>query len=75
MKDFIEALSETNPSKNYVFFIDTETSLSIFNEMALKAADRLIVPLTADMFCLSAIASSLDIFNGLKYTTQRPLFF
>lgn len=74
IKDFIEVLSETDPFKNYVFFIDTESSLSILTEMALEAADRLIVPFTADKFCVSAVVSSLGMtYKGAK-VVPYPLF-
>lgn len=57
IKDFMEVLSENDPSLQYVFFIDAETSFSIYTQMALMAAERMIVPLTADEFSLSAMGS------------------
>lgn len=42
-------------------FIDAETSFSIYTQMALKAVERLIVPLTADEFSLSAMGSTKKV--------------
>lgn len=49
IKAFIEGLIQTNePPKQYCFFIDTDSSFSIYTQMAIIAAKSLIVPFAVD---------------------------
>ncbi|CAC5355915.1 unnamed protein product [Mytilus coruscus] len=63
IKDFIDSLRD-DPNWNYSFVIDTNPNFSIYTEMALSAAKRLIVPFTADDFSLSAIETMLYMVYG-----------
>lgn len=76
IKDFIEGLNLNDPlncSHTYTFFIDTSPSFSIYTEMAISAAERLIVPFTADDFSLSAIKSMLYLVYGYKSEDTKRL--
>ncbi|VDI17564.1 Hypothetical predicted protein [Mytilus galloprovincialis] len=63
IKDYVERLSQNG---DYVFFIDTNPSFSIYTEMAISAAERLIVPYTADDFSLSAIKAMFYLVYGIQ---------
>lgn len=63
IRDFIEGMSLNG---NFVFFIDTNSSFSIYTEMAISAAQSLIVPFTADDFSLSAIRAMLYLVYGYQ---------
>ncbi|CAC5355912.1 unnamed protein product [Mytilus coruscus] len=61
IKDYIQRLGQNG---EFVFFIDTNPSFSIYTEMAISAAERLIVPFTADDFSLAAIKAMLYLVYG-----------
>lgn len=63
IKDFVESLGQ---NRQYGFFIDTNPSFSIYTEMAISAAERLIVPYTADDFSLTAIRAMLYLVHGYQ---------
>lgn len=63
IKDYVERLSQKG---DFVFFIDTNPSFSIYTEMAISAAEGLIVPYTADDFSLSAIKAMLYLVYGIQ---------
>lgn len=45
---FISSIAQRLPERDLVVFIDTNPSFSIYTELAVSAADRLIVPVNAD---------------------------
>lgn len=63
IKDYIQRLGQ---NEEFVFFIDTNPSFSIYTEMAISASERLIVPFTADDFSLSAIKAMLYLVYGIQ---------
>ncbi|CAC5386901.1 unnamed protein product [Mytilus coruscus] len=67
IKDYIEGMSRQHV--DCVFFIDTNPTFSIYTEMAISAAERLIVPFMADDFSLSAITAMFNLVYG--YTTDE----
>ncbi|XP_052078298.1 uncharacterized protein LOC127716229 [Mytilus californianus] len=73
IKDFIEGLISNDPLHTYTFFIDTSPSFSIYTEMAISAAKRLIVPFTADDFSLTALKSMLYLVYGYESEYNRRL--
>lgn len=73
IKDFIEGLIANDPLYSYTFFIDTNPSFSIYTEMAISAAEGLIVPFMADDFSLSAIKSMLYLVYGYENEDTRRL--
>lgn len=62
IKDYIERISRQNTE--YVFFIDTNPTFSVYTEMAISAAERLIVPFNANDFSLSAIRGVFNLVYG-----------
>ena len=50
---------------NWVVFIDTNTSFSIYTQMAILAAKRLIIPTNADDFSREALKSTLSLVYGV----------
>lgn len=55
----------TQNEEDWVVFIDTNPSFSIYTEMALLAAERLIIPINADDFSREAIVAMLDLVYGI----------
>ena len=51
--------------KDWVVFIDTDTSFSIYTQMAIVAAQRLIIPTNADDFSREALKSTLSLVYGV----------
>ena len=54
----------TDGDSDWVVFIDTNPSFSIFTEMAIVAAQRLIIPANADDFSREAIKATLSLVYG-----------
>ena len=54
----------TDPQSDWVVFIDTNPSFSIFTEMAIVAARQLIIPTNADDFSREAIKATLSLVYG-----------
>ena len=50
---------------DWVVFIDTDTSFSIYTQMAIVAAKRLIIPTNADDFSREALKSTLSLVYGV----------
>ena len=50
---------------DWVVFIDTNTSFSIYTQMAIVAAQRLIIPTNADDFSREAIKATLSLVYGV----------
>ena len=70
IKDFIHKLSE-NMEKDCIVFIDTNPSFSVYTEMAISGATRLIVPINADDFSRTAVASMLYLIYGIAMGGER----
>src|ERR1019366_5525413 len=47
-RNFIEKTAESTPDSDWMVFIDTNPSFSIYTELAISAAERLITPVNAD---------------------------
>ena len=52
-------------ANDWVVFIDTSTSFSIYTQMAIVAAKRLIIPTNADDFSREALKSTLSLVYGV----------
>lgn len=66
LKTFIEKLG-----KNYTVFIDTNPSFSVYTELAISAATRMIVPVNADDFSRNATNSLLWLVYGIRATENE----
>lgn len=53
-------------SGNWVVFIDTNPALTLYTEMALAAADRLIIPCSADVYSKHATAVLFWMIYGIE---------
>lgn len=64
LKDLLGAISRKH--ENTVFFIDCNPSFSAYTELAMIAADRLIVPCTADGSSARAITNIGQLIYGIN---------
>jgi len=64
LKDLLSAI--TRKHDNAVFFIDCNPSFSAYTELAIIAADRLIVPCTADGSSARAISNIGQLIYGIN---------
>lgn len=62
LKDFIDAIRDDYD----VIFIDANPSFSIYTQIALSCADRLVLPVTADDSSRRAIQNAFSLIYGLK---------
>lgn len=70
IRSFIEGLPEkitgvTESRDEWVVFIDTNPSFAVYTEIALAAANKLIIPINADDFCKEALRAMLDLVYGI----------
>lgn len=71
MKAFVDGVVAADKSnREYTFFIDTNPSFSIYTELAVLAANRLIVPFNADDFSRTAVKSILYFLYGYKTNNE-----
>ena len=61
-------------NRGWVVFIDTNPSFSVYTEIALLAAQRLIIPVNADDFSREALKSLLHLIYGIA-EAELPLEF
>ncbi|CAL9534953.1 hypothetical protein SUDANB106_04134 [Streptomyces sp. enrichment culture] len=64
--DWIHDLLETVSGEYDTVFIDTNPSFSMYTQVALSAADRLILPVMADDSSRRAIQNAFSLVYGLK---------
>lgn len=69
VRSFIEGYNDmtgvTANASEWVVFIDTNPSFSVYTEIALAAAEKLIIPVNADDFSREAIKAMLDLVYGI----------
>ena len=58
-------INQANDTRNWVVFIDTNPSFAVYTEIALLAAQRLIIPVNADDFSREAFKSLLHSVYGI----------
>ena len=51
--------------ENWVVFIDTNPAFSVYTEIALAAAKKLIIPINSDDFSVEALRAMLDLVYGI----------
>jgi len=59
-------------NRRWVVFIDTNPSFSVYTEIALLAAQRLIIPVNADDFSREALKSLLHLVYGIAEAELPP---
>lgn len=74
MKAFVGGVvASDHRRRNYTFFIDTNPSFSVYTELAVLAATRLIVPFNADDFSRTAVKSMLYLLYGIEIDNERQV--
>ncbi|GAB2956565.1 AAA family ATPase [Streptomyces heilongjiangensis] len=68
--DWISDLIETLDGKYDTIFIDSNPSFSIYTQIALSAADRLVLPVMADDSSRRAIQNAFSLIYGLKLPSE-----
>ena len=61
-------------NRGWVVFTDTNPSFSVYTEVALLAAQRLIIPVNADDFSREALKSLLHLIYGIAEAELPPEF-
>lgn len=77
MRNFIEGLEEktigvAESDNDWVVFIDTNPSFSVYTEIAIAAARKLIIPINADDFSVEAVRAMLDLVFGIRQDEDEP---
>jgi len=70
--DLIANLAKTTSGKDWIVFIDTNPSFSIYTELAISAADRLITPVNADDSSRVATNAMFVLLHG--QTPPHPIY-
>ncbi|WP_347040852.1 ParA family protein [Brachybacterium nesterenkovii] len=68
--DWIKDLLDTERDQYDVVFIDANPSFSIYTQVALSAADRLVLPVMADDSSRRAIQNAFSLIYGLKLPSE-----
>ena len=71
----MKGVATDDHDNNWVVFIDTNTSFSIYTQMAIVAAKRLIIPTNADDFSREALSSTLSLVYGVTTSEGPQKFF
>ena len=62
-KDLVDGVSQSDVE--WVVFIDTNPAFSVYTEIALAAARKLIIPINSDDFSVEAVRAMLDLVYGI----------
>ncbi|CAC5412208.1 unnamed protein product [Mytilus coruscus] len=74
LKVFVDGVVAAGNRKTiYTFFIDTNPSFSVYTELAVLSANRLIVPINADDFSRAAVKSMLYLLYGIEIDNKRQI--
>lgn len=67
----ITGVTENQDGQEWVVFIDTNPSFSVYTEIALAAAKKLIIPINADDFSKEAVRAMLNSVYGITREEQE----
>lgn len=70
----IEGVAKTPGDTDLVVFIDTNPSFSVYTEIAMVAATKLIIPINADDFSQEAVRAMLNLVHGIVQTEEPDYF-
>ena len=62
-ENLVNGVSQGN--EQWVVFIDTNPAFSVYTEIALAAAGKLIIPINSDDFSIEAVRDMLDLVYGI----------
>ena len=65
----------TQANGNWVVFVDTNPAFSVYTEIAVAAAKKLIIPINADDFSVAAVRAMLDLVYGICQRNDEPADF
>jgi hypothetical protein len=71
-RDLIENTARTAPESDWLVFVDTNPSFSIYTELAISAAERLITPVNADDSSRVATNAMFILLHG--QTPPHPIY-
>lgn len=69
-----EGVAKTPGDTDLVVFIDTNPSFSVYTEIAMVAARKLIIPINADDFSQEAVRAMLNLVYGIVQTEEPDDF-
>ena len=72
LRELINNISRSVPNRDWVVILDTNPSFSIYTELAISAADRLIVPVNADDSSRVATNAMFILLHG--QTPPHPVY-
>ena len=61
-----EINEDAEVNEDWVVFVDTNPAFSVYTEIALAAAKKLIIPINADDFSVAAVRAMLDLVYGIR---------
>jgi cellulose biosynthesis protein BcsQ len=70
--DLIADIEQSWGDEETCVFVDCNPSFSIYTELALTAAERLIIPFSADGACLRAVKAVLALVYGVRRNANDP---
>ncbi len=73
--DLIEAYAKNQTNKEQVYFIDCNPSFSPYTELAIVAADRLVVPCTADNASMRGLKNVFKLLYGSEQDDNQFIQF
>ena len=76
IRSFIEGSPEksdgvTEGQADWVVFIDTNPAFTVYTEIALAAAKKLLIPINADDFSVEAVRAMLDLVYGIRQEEEE----
>jgi cellulose biosynthesis protein BcsQ len=69
IKDLTQKLSESSGDRDAVFIIDCNPSFAVYTQLALVAADHVVVPFTADDSSRRAVENVVALLYGIGEST------
>lgn len=63
--------NKTKASFDWVVFIDTNPAFSVYTEIALAGARKLLIPINADDFSVEAVRCMLDLVYGIHHEMEE----
>ncbi len=72
VRDLIDDVRKSWNQESITVFIDCNPSFTIFTELAMSAADRLLIPFSADGASKRAVRSVLSLLYGIQRRPGQP---
>ncbi|MGH8822053.1 MAG: ParA family protein [Rhodoferax sp.] len=69
VRDLTDQISQSQPNREVAFFIDCNPSFAIYTQLALAAADQVVVPFTADDSSRRGIENVIALLYGIGDST------